>query len=599
MIPLVECPFVSHNDSPIGQISSSKRRTVLAAGGALGGSAGCLGAGDGEQSPSAVENAAGGGPRQRGETATLKGDTMAPRMNDSVVAPGLPDPVYPVSEHADLAAAMNAALQDMLSELDYAVPLYLPFGGTYKVNSGKVTIPTFGPDQKFSFRGPPVIEGGGAWKATDIRLTSDFPDDVFLETAAGDRQGDTKPANNAGLRIRGFRIFDPDGALSKAIIDLPDRPQVLLENLFLRTDGADRYLSIPHSRPDGGGSGDFVTVRNVHFQVIDPGQTGFVCNGNQVWAHSLRVGGRDGGGVGCDIRAGAVVLHADYEGLEVGTRLHHGVEESDLKPSDYPVEGQLGDAQQRGSVIFQRTERPGQGVVTPVDVRGFQGARIFPLNAPNKAVRHSRDGGIDTEWVLGSRQTQLEFGGGGPSLPPGVASQGTVQPAAGRIELQGDARLDNGGTPVTGPFSPWRTAPIFSAHVTPPKDDEGTPVGQTRIGLVEDGWSDWVGVELAGTGSAYTLKAVQNGDEVGSVQSNVWATTVSDVVKVAIGGGEATVAVSAVGRGNNRSAAWETFELPSEFGTLETVFDVRDAGSGRTLDVYDAQLRSGRPDSGR
>jgi hypothetical protein len=517
-------------------------------------------------------------------------------MNDSVVVPGIEDPIFPLSEYADLAAAMNAAL-DAMGEFR-GKAMYLPYGGPYEVSSGKVTVPIFGPDQKYTWDGAPTIVGGGPRQASAIRVTEAFPDDVLIESTLGDREGDAKPANNKALRIEGLKVNDPDGALGDAVMSLPDRVQLSLENLSLRSTAADHLLEIPHP-----GSGDFIAMHTIEFNFSAEEQTALAIAGNQVLATDLRFNGSSEpipGTVGAFIGGGAVVLQGDFEGIETGVILGGSgplPERGSAPPDAYAAvdsNGGEGEGARLGAVtaLYQRTENPGVGVPTPIDIRGYDSAVVVPMNAPQRTVRHSRDGGCNTTWIVGGREPR-HFGGGGPSLPGWLRGGSGVEPAPGRIELPADgSRLDNGGVPVAGGrLPPEATAPQFRTEIRPPRGDDGGPVGRTRIGFVENRWSDWVGAVIDETTGAYQLTAVQDGSPVGAVDTGVRPIGEREVLKVTLGAGQATVAIQTTGTAGGK--AWHTFELPAPFGPVQTTYAVEDASADATLDVYDGTLETG------
>jgi hypothetical protein len=543
-------------------------------------------------------------------------------MQNSVVAPGLSDPIYPVGEYEDLAAAMNAVLTDMKSELDYGTTMYLPNDGPYEVTSGKVTIPMFGVED-MGWDGGPTIVGGGEM-ASSIHVESSFPDDVFLDTPL---EQDGTARTNHGLLLRNFRLMNKGGC--ETLVRLRNWALATLSNVnFISNDGVGLALTQPDS-----GCPCFVNGYDLEFRV--KGGTGVKGEvSNMLWMTGCRVSGV--GGVGFDIAAGAVVLHADVAGVDTGTIVRNpGTMQGDGTTAGVPETPLTSDEMMYGgNVIYQRTERPGQflpeephlGVQTPIDIRGAQGTTIFPIGTTGGTIRHSRDGGVDTEWMTGSwvRNPRVDIGGGGGrSLPDRFRVTGEASPAAGRDRLVAPARerarIDTYNPVAGGETALNKTSPAFRTEFRVPMQD-GNARGETRVGLVQSPgdtpWSDWAGVTLDGTASepSFHLVVVREGDAILDFDTGIPPLPPKAIVRISLGPrpfervddvptgwesgnatpleGEVTVSMTQVSGGpGNHAAAWETARVPKQFDTIRPVYSLdNDTGRKIELDVIDGSL---------
>jgi hypothetical protein len=523
---------------------------------------------------------------------------------DAIYAYGLSDPVYPLENYEDLAAAVNKALADM-GQQSVGGTVFLPPIGDARIGSGKISIPPIG-----KFSQPAIVGPNHQAMATELTLKprESFPDDTLIEhrsPSAGD---------GAGITLRGIFVADPNSVISNEFIKLVNNGRNVLSSISIwqnptRDGGADRLVDITETE---GETQDFAYLTDLNLGWKSPGygMTGLRCSAGQVWMNHCNVGG---GGTLHNHGAGDTAIQfTGATGALVSAYLKYvdrGIHLVDHRETVDPGAG-------RGNWIAIRAERPGAEVRHPVYNEGWHGVSILPLNAPERQYRTSVDLGYNTEWLSGAVHShpQANIAGGG-RVPSKVRTVGDVTTGPGTIRLRGSgdtsARIDNWGTPLltprreaadTGGLSALK--PKLQAQIDP-----ATAAGAvTRVGLVDERWSDWVGVVYDARVDSYRLRAVQNGRTVVDREAGFGPSGIGDMVtvsygpptidtpgsldeRVSIDGGAMLSASVLASSGSPQRTAFMTATNESQFDGVETVYALEaPSGTDAMAELYQGRL---------
>jgi hypothetical protein len=581
------------------------RRRILQGSGAVatGGVAGCSAlSSDGE------ETGTGDTPATARSPQGLPAGAQSGLPTDALYAWGLSNPVYPLSEYEDVAAALNVALADMNAEMDYGGTIFLPPAGPQRISSGTVTIPAFGSNDMPAIVGP---QGQGAQSGMVFRPTSDFPDASLFEL-------ETSGSDGNGLSLANFRVVDPDAVLSDAVFKFRNAARIVMNHVHVWTPGGAEYLL--DMEESEGDTTDFLSLYDVNLTIGESGQTCARIAGGQLHVDHCDIGG---GGPDRTFQPDTTALA--FTGAAGGFlnvymhKVERGIHLVGKDASGSPEPG-------RGNVFGFRTERPGQEVRHPVVNEGWHGVTFLPMNVPHAQFRHSLDLGVDTEWVTEAvrshPQTQLAGGGTGVPNPP-FRTRGSVSTENGAVTLRASgnqaAVVDSGGNyPLvslrekdekSGGLSERK--PTLRAKVDPATGDGAI----TRVGLAANQWDDWIGVAYDGTEGEYWLRAVRNGELIAAESAGFGpGDGIGDLVTIAHGpatvvrpenpqshgpegfasedgGTILSAAIHQVGAGPQPGTAWITPTIDDQFDGCEPVYALENtAGGTRSARIYEGDV---------
>jgi hypothetical protein len=533
---------------------------------------------------------------------------------DALYVRGLSNPVYPLREYEDVAAAINVALEDMNAELDYGTTIFLPPAGTQRIDSGTITIPAFGRNRMPTILGP---QGQGAQSGLVLRPTSAFSDASLFRL-------DTSGSDGVGLSLGNFRVVDPDAVLSDAVFEFRNAARIVMQHVHVWTGGGAEYLL--DMEESEGDTTDFLSLYDVNLTVGESGQTCARIAAGQLHVDHCDIGGGGPNRTFQPDTTGLALTGAAGGFLNVYLhKLERGIHLVGQDATGAPEPG-------RGNVFGFRAERPGNEVRHPVVNEGWHGTTFVPMNIPHGQYRHSLDLGFDTEWVTEAVRThpQTELAGGGTGVPnPPFRTRGDVSTRDGAVVLRAsggdEAVLDNGGNPPIVSLRPKSESPrslsgglserkpTLRAKVDPATGDGAI----TRVGLAANQWEDWIGV-VYDADAGYRLRAVRDGETVADEVAGFQAGGIGDLLTIAHGpatvvrpanqqssgsadfakedgGTIVSAAVHQVGQGPKPGIASMTARIDDQFAGVEPVYALENtAGGTRRTRIYDGDVEYAR-----
>lgn len=395
-----------------------------------------------------------------------------PHIPGGVIAPGLSDPIYKISNYADLFDATNQVFDDVLSEnLKSPIRIFWP-QGDYRPTSGSLKPKIISSNRNKTA----VIQGAGRWK-TDIAVdgTSGFPDEPAI---------DANPANQglggttgSGLVLRDFSLREFGNSVqSRPFVDIIDYAGVEIYRTLINSADAPTILSVTSSSAGD----DFFYAENIKINGVNQDansnpQVGVKYTGNvaEIAGKSRINGDGAGTGVGYDFsQSNFAFLRGDISKVGTGCKLGSN------------------------STAMLRFESPGGDVPVCYDVQGENNTII----SRGDYYRYSKDKGIYNDWV--SKQLQeihsLALTGGGANLPGAWDYGGGGTPSLdlsnGRVRVTGNsgnnAHLDLAGN------APWRDASVTQPTWNFVLDLENSANTIVRGGLFEasNPTSNYIGV---------------------------------------------------------------------------------------------------------